>query len=1048
MKRKFKPVIFLGLGTYGSQAAARLQQTMHTKQPDLARVISCVAIDDNGCCRIGNVVNPTIELRDIKATLSAESYQCNFLAYQNHEKELEDLLGDAMDKIREREVHIQLQEKGYKIDDGINIYVLSTLFDPIGSVGIVPFLGFIQTLLVGRLRGTLIETNLLGFFPDLFSDFKKEKLAYLRSYACLQELDHIIDHPKLLSLEARTPVTYTYLFTGKNENGDEIGSYDELIPMISEVLSSLLFGEIASDNSFSVALLNNESGKVARYSSIGLAKVVFPVDEVMQGLTNALTGKLMGFQGIDQPKVFERDYIAADVKEFLLEHSFDKLSSILRFDREEKTIWTDFKFRGAINDSVIVENFLRDVESQAEAFDRDQVTAMNKKLSDRRRQIYDEKIQGLVQKTYSGIDSSDRGIYYSEAFLAILQNQKSSHTRGEVISKAYTLDLIEKDAKSFFDGMFGIERGNLTELKRDIDDKTERLQKAEKESMSESADVAARTDNEHGGDTTEAADARQKRIDALRGEIGDLQQKYDALEGKIADFDFKITDPSERRRLLSKQMEHEQEEKEKLRNDLLDADKSYVAEKHSLNELYEERKRYVTRVFVLYPVLGTVVYGGALFIATKFLPGFNISDAIDPWLVIVYPFLLLIYGAVGFAKYWFGIRKQILECLQRCENFKGQKISLLLKIQEFYNKHFKTIFDHSLQGSLIGWIDEYKASVRKITQELQIFISKIALYLEHSLQQYEKIIFPNTLFVRSVVTKKDLDNFLDRNVRLTVEMQRFFRDKTFSGYFYDFRITGTIQSLGDAIGRFAEDVFKSVREKSIEEFLCETEAEAALNTTEKLFNLYDSAKTFMLLDVEKGMDVSQSLVYLGVCNAENSHAKELLRKQGQPNIFAYSTGNKNEIVISKLKVGFPAFHIALAGYGRDLLSSTPQSHNFYVNSDWQIEDLFPISHSLGDADDEIRVILCLGKAFGLIEKKGDQYYFEDKTLGENNKTVSDYLKSFRGSGVRLKLLGYIEQEKAKENAVDLLIKYKMQSNADKTDLGVIDKAIRELNPLA
>jgi len=1048
MKQKFKPVIFLGLGSYGSQIAACLCETMNEKQPDLARVISCVTLADDGSCRIGNLSEAIFLCTNLDPEISSEAFQCNFQMYQSREKEFEDVLADAMEEIRQREVILELQEKGYKIDDEISVYILSTLFDPVGSSAIVPFLGFVQTLLAGRFRGTLIETHLLGFFPDLFPGYKKEKLAYLRSYACLQELDHMLDHPKMLFLEGRAPLTYIYLFTSKNEDGVEIGSYEDLIPMICEVLSLLLFGEIASDNSFSVALLNKDIGKYARYSSFGLAKLIYPVDNIMDGLANALTDKLMGFRGVAQPKTFERDYIAADVKEFLLEHSFDKLSSALKFDKEGKTIWSDFKFLGAINEKVVVENFLRNVDSQAEEFDRDRVTLMDKKLADRRRQVYDEKIEKLFQKIYNGVDSSERGIYYSKAFLDVLQNQRSPYTQGEVIAKAFTLDLIEKEAKSFFDGLFGIERGKLAELKRDIDDKTELLQKAMQEfegaSNCTSVDIAGAEND----DSNTLAESQQKRLDALREEIENLQKKYDTLEEKIADFDFKIMDPSERRRLLAKIMEHEEEEKEKLRSDLSEADQNYITEKRRLNELYDERKRFINQIFIMYPLVGTLAYVGILFAATKILSDFDISDMIDPWLLIIYPLVLMIYGAWGLTKYWLGIRKQILECSHRCENFKGQKISLLLKFQEFYNKHFKTIFEHSLQGSLIGWIDQYKLFVRKTGQLLQSFIEKMVSHLERSKEHYANLTFPNTLFVRSVVTKKDLDQFLDKNFRLTVEMQRFFREKPLSAYFEDFRSAESIESLEDAVGGFAKDVFKSVREKSIDDFLCETEAEATLNTTEKLFNLYDSAKAFMLLDVEKGMDISQPLIYLGVRNAEDSPAKELLRKQGQSNISVYSTGNKNEITISKLKVGFPAFHIALVEYGKQLISNTPNSAKFYINNEWQLEDLFPSSHTLGDDEDEIRIIVCLGKAFGLIERTGGHYLFEDKSLGETDEAVSEHLKSFRAGGVRVSLLDRIQEEKRKENAINQLVNYKMNNKLDKINLRIIDKVIRELSPLA
>jgi hypothetical protein len=200
--------------------------------------------------------------------------------------------------------------------------------------------------------------------------------------------------------------------------------------------------------------------------------------------------------------------------------------------------------------------------------------------------------------------------------------------------------------------------------------------------------------------------------------------------------------------------------------------------------------------------------------------------------------------------------------------------------------------------------------------------------------------------------------------------------------------------------------------------------------------------------VEKGMDLSEPLVYLGVKDPETSYALETLTKQGYTKISAHNFETKDEIVISKLKVGFPAFHIGLVRYGKRVLSQTKDKKSVYTDPSWKPKDLFPSLYTLGDEKDQVRRIFCLGKAFGLIKSKGENYQFEETDLGSTEEEVTQFLKSPKGSKPRNDLAKQIDKEKNKEDAVSRLLDFKEKSDLDRIDEKIIDSTMDEINPLA
>ncbi len=1050
MKQKIKPVMFLGLGKYGSEIAKGVYACLLAEgYSDSSSIVSCVTLEESGEIRDVEKNQSLFKYEGLKSELSVDNFQSNFQIIQEHEKEIEAIIADKTTTLRKNESLSALHDKGYDLAEKIELVIISTLFDTIGSAAIIPFLGFIQCLFAGRLSGMLMETSILGFFSDLFEEYKNEELAYCRTYACLQELDFIGDNPRAISSCGLIPFSFIHLFTGKNEDAIEISSYKELIPMIGQVLCSLFKGEVASDVNFSTSLLNKKEGKTTRYNSFGLNKLVFPIKNIMKGLSDYLGFSLLGSKNAPVSNTFEMELINADVKEFLLKNKFDtnyKLSNELYQDNDGAMIWHDFKYNGAINEDTVVGTFINNIEEQARDFDKDALTHMNRKLSLKREKFFTEKQESLLEVVRASMDSKKKGIYYSKAFLDVLLNQQSLYITGSIVEQEFSFEQIERVIKNFFDETMGAKKETLLELKQDIQDKLSCVKKlkedntAIKKSDEAKKETPVKTeakDDAKCEDKLQADKSPEDKINDLETEINDLKKIYLELKKEIDDFDIRITDPSKRRKLLYGIVEEFKKEIEANKPKLHTTDAEYRSEKSKLKELYDKQKKNIVKLFLI--LCGATV--GFIIVCAYLKLSFQLS-------ILVYILCSVGYGAWGFLGSIKKIKAEITKTLSKVSSLKSKKINFLLKCQGLHNNIFRTRFEYSLHGSLLDRFIAYKKFTKDIDAGIENFINNLTKSANEKREAFENIMFPNSLFARSVVTKDDLNRFIKDNLRLSVELERFLKENTLSNFFDEFKKTGNLDSLFAAIDCFAGDVFRSVSEESIEGYLKKANENGRMNVIEKMVDFYNAAKAHIFLEVEKGLDGSLPLTYLGVEEPERSYTKDIFNKQGCTYTRVHSIKNKHEIVLYKVKVGFPAFHIALIKYGNRLISQFAQKDSLYVNPEYAVEDLLPAFNSSANNIDEEMQMVSLGRAFGLVEKKEEGLYFNEKKLGESYQATVDLLKSFKGITIRNQLSEQIETEKQKEGAIDRLSSYIDAKNLDINDKAIIEQSLTELNPLA
>lgn len=1052
MSLRVKPAFLLGIGKQGSEIARAIHEVLLANAGSASAIISCICLDEQGAWTIGGSGEVLARCAGLRAEVGEGIRTANFAVFQQAEDSLIMLFADRISALLRQDFRADLRDKGFVVSEGVEVWVCASLSDPLGSAGIIPVLASLLALQAGRLRGTLFETQVLGFFPDLFPEDKDSEAAYALAYTCLRELNFVANHPDRISASKRSPFSNVYLFSTRNEDGVAGGTYLELAPMVGEVLSNLLMSKIASDQSFTLALLKNVQGHISRYSSLGLSKLVLPKAKVMRAIADHTTLVILGLRDVPVGKVFGKDAVEIDVRKFIIENGLDRVIEKLRLDSSGKTIWREFKYEGALNEGVIIDNFLQDIGEQASDFDRRRMTEMIRILGERRASLQNEKRQALLSGIERRLDDASKGLYQARAFLELLQGESSKYTCGEDPIQEYSLERLERDAKKIFDARKDLDRSELRRLKQDLDAKREALEACL--SKLEGSSLKALANSETGGEIAAVspvpigneADRLKDLCVTLAQEYKSLEAKYGVLAAKAEEIDRILGDVVQRSRFFQEIRHEELPDKEQLDGDARQIDEKYREGKRKLNSLYEERRRVVQKLAFLLPGVGTALY---LLLASlvwhftrpeSFLGGFKIAGGL-------YLLALVAYAIWAWNTYRTGIGAQVENAEVVLENLRGQKVAALLAIQQYYNRGFQLAFEQAVQIGLIEFLHEFKLYTQELCAQVVSFTQALKSLAGEKKKAFDELSFPNTVFSRNVVARADVERFIASNRRMDLEKAMFFNRKPLATYFEEFRNSGQLHGLLADVDAFTEEIFDDLRKLSIEDFLKNETAAGRLRAADKISGLYDSTKAFVLLDVERGEDGSQALVYVGVYDSSDSLAKTALQSQGHTDVNYYSTGNDTEIVVTRLKVGFPAFHVALVQYGRTLLNKLGEN-TFAMNPDWMAADLMPSLYTLGAQDDPVRQIFCLGRVFSLITAREGCYYLEGQRLGTTEREAVETLRSFAANALRDRLLERIEAAKQEPDALDALVRYREAKGVDDIDRSIVDRVISQISSLA
>jgi hypothetical protein len=873
---RFRPVLFVGLGRYGCEIARRICNAVRDANPEAAPVVALVEIHDDG-----RVVLEDAEAGDGEALLlnlaEASTYAARFDAIAAEEQALAHVFVRIVDGLHQRRVQQDLEERGTIVDRRTAVYFVAPLCDDVGSTALIAFIEFFNRLVATRLVGQELHRTVLGFFPDLFSDFRDVDERFARAYVCLQELEFIA-----AAAEHTVPFDFAYLFTAKNDENQEIGSHEDLALALGETLSLILRSDIAKDVSFSSVFFNRDDYQaVRRYSSLGTSKLVFPRREVCRALDGHFAATLLREIGIGSEERIDRQIASADVRKIIYDMRLLDVEEQLANTVDGRPIWTPFHTTLVKNTAAMqVEDILARIAMDAEEYEKQEVTRMTREIRERRMHLATVHNENLREALAERID---RRLVAAEAFLDVFLNVQGEVTTGDVIDAGVTIDDVDRNARKFFDELCGIKRKQLTSLQQEILSKEMALEQhyAEK-SAREAAGAVAAPDPEAPEDK-----ALETVIATTTKELTEKQKQYAQLHEAVATHDRQMKDGAYRRALLQQHRDKAEEAATELSAELQQADQDWRGKRANLAE--EQRRGNATLVkagaigaglLIVYAVVAYVLY-------RKFAVEPRLLWKIGGWTVVVAIVCVIVVG-VRVALRWQAAKARLYLAAQR-------KLNVTLSIVEKHREAFRAVYEFGVHGASIDWATEFREAANKLREDLHAFRTVLRTLLDEERKAYDEVQFAQTLFRRSVLIPGEMEHFVKGAERYDREKNRFRTAHPLSGEFSAFIASGCLDHLVQGLRKASAEVFADIQKLTIEKLLADHEAGGRQSVAEKLQQLFRYSAPLVQLHVETGEDKAPPIRYFGTASGA-APLGEIIKRIGHE-ARQYRSGIETEITV-------------------------------------------------------------------------------------------------------------------------------------------------------
>jgi hypothetical protein len=1006
---RFRPVLLLGLGSYGSDIASRIAERIRAADPATAPLVGLLKLHDDGTLVTDLAAEPAQIAFD-----AASTYAGRFSAIAAAEEAISHWIVNSLDGLRRRNVLVPLREMGYDIDAETSIYFVAPLCDDVGSVALIGFLEIVRGLSESRLKGQQLHRTVLCFFPDLFPDYREDDARYARSYVCLQELEY---SATARQLQETLPYDYVSLFTARNEDNEDLGSYTELADALGEIYGLALRREITVDESFASALINRVEGKVTRFSSVGMSKLIFSREAISRALDGHFASDVLHDIGYPEQARLDRQIVSSDVRAFIFGGGLQQIAASLANDRTGKPTWRPFTTRAKLSDDAVrVEDFLKTLGEDVESFERKDLSAMMVEVREVRARLTETHAARLMDQVGQRIDQKG-GPGSAHAFLDVLLNKPSEYTAGDTVDDAVSADDIDRSASSYFDNMFGIRRGDLSRLQQEINSKAAVLRQYE-------ADLAS------GGEVPKEL---EETIAATTKQLETLRKTHAELDHQTRMHDLQMQDGAQRRLLLGRRRDDLDAKIGTQTAELEPLDRDYRDKRRAL-EAERQRRDERRNQLVLYLVLVVIALALLDYLVRRYVGPVSWSGKLFGAALLGY----LIWAAV---EYW-KARAHVVVAFHATETAAARKRGAFLALVTLHQELFKAVYEFALHGAAVDWATDFKREMTKLRSSVGEFNDGLRQLYEEERAAFTGLHLPQSILSRNVAGTTDVERFREGADRYGPERARFAAANPLSKTFTTFRESGSLANLVDALRGASTEVFAAVRGMSIERFLSEGESGRRLKISDKTDQLFQFGAPLVQLAVEGRDDHLRNVAYLGTVSGESSPLAEAARKRGfEPMLFR--TRDDTEVVLVTVKVGFPAYHVALVTYCDHKLQASGNVAALQCVPEWTLESLIPSSLELGTEGDPSRQLACQSLALGIVKETERGFMLDEEVLGPNYRALIDSIRSLRGSGLKARLQVRIAEALKAPNVSDTIGAYLNQSKRDEIDQQIIQRMLDE-----
>ncbi|MBM3461706.1 MAG: hypothetical protein FJX76_06350 [Armatimonadetes bacterium] len=476
--------------------------------------------------------------------------------------------------------------------------------------------------------------------------------------------------------------------------------------------------------------------------------------------------------------------------------------------------------------------------------------------------------------------------------------------------------------------------------------------------------------------------------------------------------------------------------------DLGKTDASLQAAERHAEKLESARRSFVSTWLIAVPagiavVLGLLLFGlGATVLKGKVF--FLVQMALG---------VAVLYGGFVYGKLWKGLFDDLTASARKLKEASTEKKRLVKRLEEGYATPLTMRYERDLLGAQRSFLEELIQHVARARRHLDDFVNHMSAFSRDAEDERRRILVPNTPFVRSAVTWEEVDRWLSGHPRFRIEARAVFKEISISDMYTAFTQTNSLARLRVVMQETTERMFGYLKEMTLEDILVEMNLLPEGPGVARLKGCFDQAKAFISLDAEDVMDESATLVFALMTRSPFGYIEDILSLHSITEPSFYYSGDKQSLIVYRLKAGFPAFLMSPVRFCRAALNRLPDRPMYFTDPLGRLPSVFPTSYTVGDVDDEIRQIVCLGQAFGFLQEYNGGWWMNGQKLADSYEDLGEYLRRMAAAPVREDMRRMVLLCKAESGAVFKLSSYLRGHAVERIDHDIIETTIRELSPL-
>ena len=1067
---KVKPTTIIALDPHAAALCESVHIRMGQNQPALAHLVQAHAltIDQDGNLkfepRVGDAADSRFDLTAARTERRDLTAADGAAAIERDASKLEPLLIHELGAGRQTQQIESARLEGIEIVRHRLIYLVLSASDPTARGLVLTTARLIRWLYLKRFAQDLYNLHAIVMLPGLFAEAQPEDHA--ETYALLKTLDHALTKGIVISAQQKMPpFDFCWLIDRTNSRGDQMG----MLPNELETYRDSFIGFLTSEPEMSGALTGTRTsrGKVPAYSTFGYGELFFPSTIAIQRLSSRLACEILtrGYLGAGTDQTDNHRRLLLMSKQFVLAPAYN--DALNGFERKTGAlIWNDFKPPGELERESLVHEHVSDLQRRFGEFERENWPAFQRELVSQGETVK-KALMSLLDSSVDQIaDASPHGLSEAYEFIQKLVDPGIALRADALGENPQNLITELRRAEGMLDQKLSltIDDTGTQELLAKVNDLRSNLARLETalrllrpESRAVSIKAAAASSKSEPSTRELITDTHSNDLETSSSEdyeklVAEIENTKNLIDATCDEYQRALVEEHrshyEQRKLAREQMRKAKEEGiTALETEVTKLADQLGEARIRLDELQQERRAFLMRHFVWYPVLAALlllipVLGALIGVAVA---GTLIALLVANTLVVLtLVFLVALPYTIAVLYVFFrGIDRQVKEARERVNSLESGLKTAATQLGRARNDRLRLEYDLYAQGIRIETFNQVIDTARQSGETLEQKMRELKDSCADFASEHEKAVPLSSMTRRSVLTAADIDQYFSQTVTDLDQVAAKFLEQVPRSLVHRL----PLEEFRSRVEVFAQDRFRKLADLSIEDVLLrERELLPSELAPRKVRELDDAAQPLLQLrDIGVDGDVfAQRDVTIWV-GAEDQRMLELYRSVNALSTMR-NTENRGTLRTLSRCLNFPAYSLGQVEFYRACYDRQP------TEDSKELPDLIPDELTVGIEVRQAYEQLLLALAIGVVHQTAqDQYSIGDRfSLTGDRKSVAEKLGTdFKAQDVYAVLLTLVKKELDQNNDT---FKRLTDFLANAKDLQVFEREIldslaRKYNPL-